>query len=1056
MADKTPVRVVFNASNVATGMAEFQSGDTVGTSFGGTGLSSIGSSLQVLRVNAAGNALEFGTLEDLGDIGSIGSTLTAPSNADFTITTAGTGNIVLNDLTISDNAISTNRSNDDLKINASGSGTVVLENLKVGTSGATVTTILDEDAMGSDSATSLATQQSIKAYVDTQDANIASDTLTLTNKTFDVEGTGNSISNIDVADFKAAAIVTESEGIGSNDNDTTLPTSAAVKDYVDTQITAEDLDFSADDSTVLSIDLDSEVLHFAGGNGISTSVSNNTVTHAIDTGTVVTLTGSQTLTNKVLTNPTINAFSGTGNGSITGTLSIDNTTTGDSLLITSTEDSNSAAPVITLKRNSGSPDDADYIGRIQFKGENDADQAVTYARISGKILDASDGTEDGAIEFNTIKAGSSTISARLNSDELKLLNGTTLDVDGAGTFAGSVTATSVTTNDIASNGSNADITIDPAGTGNINLTAGADVVIPANIGLVLDGTGAEKIESDGTDISFSVGANGDINIPADIGLTFGNDGEKIEGDGTDLTITGNNIKLTAATDVIIPTNIGLHFTDANEKIESDGSKLTLTSGGTAFALPTSDGSNGEALVTNGSGVLSFAAAGSSNPSSADGEALGSASLEWSDLFLADGGTIQFGNDQEVRLIHTADTGLILKHTATADDKPVSLTLQTGETDMAANDVIGKIDFQAPDEGTGTDAILVAAGIEAVAEGDFSSSNNATKLSFKTASSEAAAEKMSLSSAGLLTIADDLIIGDGKTIGSASDPDAITIASGGGVTLTQALAGTSADFDGGITVDNITIDGTEIDLSSGDFTLDVAGRITLSADDNGEVKLADGSSVYGQFKDDDDRLRIESLLQDKDIMFVGNDGGAEVTAASFDMSDAGAMTISNGLKLTDGNITFSGSGHGIHLGVTSATAANLLDDYEEGTFTPELSSNTNDSIDNYDSQVGRYTKIGRLVVCSLYIDGGTKGTVTGSVARVSNLPFSPDSSVTYQAGAVGFWSNFDIDDTQLMASVYGSNNFAYLFRTSTDNGYIQVTNGQIGDNCRVALTLAYNT
>ena len=43
MADKTPVRVVFNASNVATGLAEFQSGDTVGTAFGGTGLTSIGS-----------------------------------------------------------------------------------------------------------------------------------------------------------------------------------------------------------------------------------------------------------------------------------------------------------------------------------------------------------------------------------------------------------------------------------------------------------------------------------------------------------------------------------------------------------------------------------------------------------------------------------------------------------------------------------------------------------------------------------------------------------------------------------------------------------------------------------------------------------------------------------------------------------------------------------------------------------------------------------------------------------------------------------------------------
>ena len=144
---------------------------------------------------------------------------------------------------------------------------------------------------------------------------------------------------------------------------------------------------------------------------------------------------------------------------------------------------------------------------------------------------------------------------------------------------------------------------------NIKLTASADVVLAANTGLVLDGSGAEKIESDGTDISISVGSNGDINIPADIGLTFGDDGEKIEGDGTDLTISGNNIKLTAATDVIIPTNVGLHFTDANEKIESDGSKLTITSGGTAFNLPTADGDENQALITDGAGTLSFGSVG---------------------------------------------------------------------------------------------------------------------------------------------------------------------------------------------------------------------------------------------------------------------------------------------------------------------------------------------------------------------------------------------------------------------------------------------------------------
>jgi len=257
-------------------------------------------------------------------------------------------------------------------------------------SGATVTAINDEDTMSSDSATALATQQSIKAYVDSQvtaqdldfsgdtggaqsvdldsqsltitggtgidtvgsaqtitlaiDSTVATltgsqtltnktlttpiissisntgtitlptstDTLvgkattdTLTNKTIDANGTGNSISNLEVADFAASAIVLESEGIGSNDNDTTLPTSAAVKDYVDTQITAEDLDFQADSGGALSIDLDSETLTFTGGTGIDTSGSANTVTFAIDS-TVATLTGSQTLTNKTLTSPVLN------------------------------------------------------------------------------------------------------------------------------------------------------------------------------------------------------------------------------------------------------------------------------------------------------------------------------------------------------------------------------------------------------------------------------------------------------------------------------------------------------------------------------------------------------------------------------------------------------------------------------------------------------------------------------------------------------------------------------------------------------------------------------
>lgn len=117
-----------------------------------------------------------------------------------------------------------------------------------------------------------------------------------------------------------------------------------------------------------------------------------------------------------------------------------NTTLEDSLLITTTEDSSTAGPVVALKRNSSSPDDGDYLGQIKFLGENDNEQQVLYAKITGKISDASDTTEDGIIEYAVKKAGSNVIVSRLTSTDLKLINGTGLEVNGNistdGTFTG--------------------------------------------------------------------------------------------------------------------------------------------------------------------------------------------------------------------------------------------------------------------------------------------------------------------------------------------------------------------------------------------------------------------------------------------------------------------------------------------------------------------------------------------------------------------------------------------------------------------------------------------
>ena len=135
-----------------------------------------------------------------------------------------------------------------------------------------------------------------------------------------------------------------------------------------------------------------------------------------------------------------------GDGSVTfGSVAINTTSTDAKFVFTATEDSSTAAPVIDLKRNSSSPADADYLGQIKFKGENDADQEVVYAKVTGKIQDASDGSEDGIIEFANKKAGSNVITARLRSDSLQLLNSTNLSVAGTTSLTGTLDVTGVST-----------------------------------------------------------------------------------------------------------------------------------------------------------------------------------------------------------------------------------------------------------------------------------------------------------------------------------------------------------------------------------------------------------------------------------------------------------------------------------------------------------------------------------------------------------------------------------------------------------------------------------
>jgi hypothetical protein len=109
-------------------------------------------------------------------------------------------------------------------------------------------------------------------------------------------------------------------------------------------------------------------------------------------------------------------------------------------------------------------------------------------------------------------------------------------------------------------------------------------------------------------------------------------------------------------------------------------------------------------------------------------------------------------------------------------------------------------------------------------------------------------------------------------------------------MTLSSAGV-LDVDGGITVDNITIDGAEIDCSSGDFTIDGAADIILDAG-GADVKFNNAGTYHFNIGQSSNDTILTQCVNDADIKFNGQDGGSGITALTLDMSEAGAATFNN--------------------------------------------------------------------------------------------------------------------------------------------------------------------
>ena len=179
------------------------------------------------------------------------------------------------------------------------------------------------------------------------------------------------------------------------------------------------------------------------------------------------------------------------------------------------------------------------------------------------------------------------------------------------------------------------------------------------------------------------------------------------------------------------------------------------------------------------------------------------------------------------------------------------------------------------------------------------------------------------------------------------------------------------------------------------------------------------------------------------MISASQGGAVVLSHS---TSAKLSTTSDGIDINNGNITFATANKGIHLGVTTPTAANLLDDYEEGTWSPAL-GNFGGSNENFIDP--RYTKIGRLVTVSCQLQIGSFPS-DGSSFLITGLPFTVKSGSGTTYGTVPFRQT----NSSTMGLTFGGNNTQIEMYAIPSGG--QFNYNDFGQSKQMAFVAQYET
>ena len=603
---------------------------------------------------------------------------------------------------------------------------------------------------------------------------------------------------------------------------------------------------------------------------------------------------------------------------------------------------------------------------IEFTGTITGNQVVTIPDSIEKtyiLVNSTSGSH--TVQFKTVSGTGVTFAATDKGTKLVFTDGTNVDE----VVSSGIAADNITTGDSA-------VTI---------ATSSGDITLDTDGDIVLDANGADVfLKDDGTTYGSLTNSSGNLIIKS--------------GTTTAATFSGANVTLAGTVGSGAITSTGT----------VQGTTITAT---TAFV-----------------------------PDASDGAALGTSSLEFSDLFLADAAVINLGDDQDVTITHVADTGILLNAASVIQFRDSGLTIGSnadGDLDIVSDgtavdsinvESAGGITLDAGTAGSGiiyeddgtemmrihnssSDVIIEskvsdkdiiikgndggstvsaltldmsAAGAASfnagvTANAGIETKNGATSAGFIKFFEDSDNGSNALTLQGPASAADftlilpssdgsngDVLKTDGSgnlsfgAAGSAASVAADDISAGdsavsistssGNITIDAAANDTdiifkgtdntaditmltldgseagAASFNGvvtanaGVVVDNITIDGTEIDLSSGDLTVDVAGDIDLDAG-GGNVKVSVAGTQILDIANSSSDVIIKPVVDEKDIIFQQRDG-TEVAR----IEDNGTFNVvTDKLAINGTAITSTAAELNIMDGVTAtATEINIID------------------------------------------------------------------------------------------------------------------------------------